>query len=99
MEGIFLFLKLFELKLISDEVRVLVSFCFESGLFFKDSIYFFGEVVVGVDLQLGYSAFIEELVNEFPDVVLLKVSKVGILNLFSREDVISDRGLIGTSLL
>lgn len=68
-------------------------------MFLEDSIYFFGEVVVGVDLQLGYSAFIEELVNEFPDVVLLKVSKVGILNLFSREDVISDRGLIGTSLL
>ena len=68
-------------------------------MFLEDSIYFFGEVVVGVDLQLGYSAFVEELVNEFPDVVLLKVSKVGILNLFSREDVISDRGLIGTSLL
>lgn len=68
-------------------------------MFLEDSIYFFGEVVVGVDLQLGYSTFVEELVNEFPDVVLLKVSKVGILNLFSREDVISDRGLIGTSLL
>lgn len=68
-------------------------------MFFEDSIYFFGEVVVGVDLQLGYSAFVEELVNEFPDVVLLKVSKVGILNLFSREDVISGRGLIGLKLL